>query len=158
MMLCKNLYPENYFVLFAFTGQEAFFVGYVCTIFGVAHPWIVYEAFILTGAIFGALVLFTIQSRYPLEMFGGSLYAAMVALIVVSCMQNFLFPDASIAYARNLGVGIVIFCGYVIYDVSMICQKLGYDDYIVAALELYLDIINLFLRILHVLACMSGRD
>ena len=73
-------------------------------------------------------------------------------------MQNFLFPDASIAYAIILGVGIVIFCGYVIYDVSMICQKLGYDDYIVAALELYLDIINLFLRILRVLACMRGRD
>ena len=40
----------------------------------------------------------------------------------------------------------------------MICQKLGYDDYIVAALELYLDIINLFLRIIRVLACMRGRD
>ena len=54
--------------------------------------------------------------------------------------------------------GSLVFCIFIIYDTYLITRKLGYDDYIVAAVELYLDIINLFLRILHVLACMSGRD
>ena len=31
----------------------------------------------------------------------------------------------------------------------MIMDKLGYDDYIIATIELYLDIINLFLYILR---------
>ena len=36
----------------------------------------------------------------------------------------------------------MLFSLYIVYDVSMICNKLGYDDYVVAALELYLEIIN----------------
>ena len=35
-------------------------------------------------------------------------------------------------------------------------QRLGYDDYIVAAIEIYLDLINLFLYILKFLA--SSRN
>ena len=32
-----------------------------------------------------------------------------------------------------------------------VCQRLGYDDYIIAAIELYLDLVNLFLFILRIL-------
>jgi FtsH-binding integral membrane protein len=38
-----------------------------------------------------------------------------------------------------------------VYDTYMITQRLGYDDYIVAAIELYLDVINLFLYVLQFL-------
>ena len=45
-------------------------------------------------------------------------------------------------YGLYLYLGVVLFSLYIVYDVSMICNKLGYDDYVVAALELYLEIIN----------------
>ena len=38
----------------------------------------------------------------------------------------------------------------------MLCNRLGYDDYIPAAIELYLDLVNLFLYILRLLA--SSRN
>ena len=47
--------------------------------------------------------------------------------------------------------GSLIFCIYIIYDTYLITRKLGYDDYIVAAIELYLDMLNLFLFLLSLL-------
>jgi FtsH-binding integral membrane protein len=46
--------------------------------------------------------------------------------------------------------------GYIVFDTYMITSRLGYDDYIVAAIELYLDLVNLFLYILKILA--SNRN
>ena len=47
--------------------------------------------------------------------------------------------------------GALLFSGYILYDTSVILHKLGPDDYIVAAINLYLDIVNLFLYLLQIL-------
>ena len=47
--------------------------------------------------------------------------------------------------------GSLVFCIFIIYDTYLITRKLGYDDYIVAAIELYLDMLNLFLFLLSLL-------
>ena len=151
----KNNYPANYFLLFAFTGVMAYLVGYSCTVYGVDQPWVVQEAFLITGVIFCSLTLFTIQTKIKLEFMGGTLMICLVSLIAVSWIKIFLFPEAD--NTPLLWIGIVLFSAYIMYDVSMICNKLGYDDYIVAALELYLDIINLFLRILQLLGGRSNN-
>jgi len=44
--------------------------------------------------------------------------------------------------------------GWIIYDTWQIMARLGPDDYILAVIDLYLDIINLFLFILD----MFGRN
>jgi len=46
----------------------------------------------------------------------------------------------------------------IVYDVYLISCRLSPDDYIFAAISLYLDIANLFLHILRLLAEMAGRD
>ena len=51
--------------------------------------------------------------------------------------------------------GCVIFVGYILFDTTMIMSYLPYDDYVVGAINLYLDFINLFLFILQLL--MGGR-
>jgi protein lifeguard len=44
----------------------------------------------------------------------------------------------------------VIFCGYIIYDTDNLIKRYTYDDYVWAAIALYLDIINLFLALLTI--------
>jgi FtsH-binding integral membrane protein len=39
----------------------------------------------------------------------------------------------------------------------MIITRLGVDDYIIAAIELYLDVINMFLFVLQLLVLCGGR-
>jgi hypothetical protein len=53
--------------------------------------------------------------------------------------------------------GSVLFSLYIIYDTYMICERLDVEDYVVAAIELYLDLINLFLYILQLLSEANRR-
>jgi len=50
--------------------------------------------------------------------------------------------------------GALLMSGWIIYDTWQIMARLGPDDYILAVIDLYLDIINLFLFILD----MFGRN
>jgi FtsH-binding integral membrane protein len=49
------------------------------------------------------------------------------------------------------GIASLIFCGYIIYDTDNIIKRYTYDEYIWAAVSLYLDIINLFLSLMQLL-------
>ena len=51
--------------------------------------------------------------------------------------------------------GIVIFSLYVLYDTHQITQRLAYDEYVLGAIELYLDFVNLFIFILQ---CLTGAQ
>ena len=55
-------------------------------------------------------------------------------------------------------VGALLFVGYILYDTSVIVHHLGPDDYVVAAVTLYLDIINLFLYMLELLRMLQGGN
>lgn len=46
------------------------------------------------------------------------------------------------------GLGAIIFSAYIIYDTNKLINKYSYDEYIWAAVSLYLDVINLFLSLL----------
>ena len=45
----------------------------------------------------------------------------------------------------------LVFSLYIVYDTFLIQRKLSPDDYVFAALSLYLDVINLFISILQVI-------
>ena len=55
-----------------------------------------------------------------------------------------------------LRAGAVLFSLYIVFDVHMISRRMSPDDYIPAAIELYLDIANLFLHLLRILASMQS--
>merc|ERR1719229_1830563 len=52
--------------------------------------------------------------------------------------------------------GAILFCGYIVFDTHRVMEVYGPDDAIVAAIELYLDVINLFMYLLELLSAMSG--
>ena len=60
---------------------------------------------------------------------------------------------------------IALFSCYIVWDVQMIvggkhqrANQFGPDDYIIAAIALYLDIVNLFLYLLELLRMLQGGD
>ena len=52
---------------------------------------------------------------------------------------------------RVLWQGAVMFSGFLVVDTQKIMKKLSTDEYIMASIDLYLDILNLFLYILRIL-------
>jgi FtsH-binding integral membrane protein len=55
-------------------------------------------------------------------------------------------------------LGCIIFSGYILFDTWLIMDKLSPHDHIMAAIMLYLDIINLFLYLLRLLAESNRRS
>ena len=60
--------------------------------------------------------------------------------------------------------GCLIFSLYIVYDTQKVVggkhhkHQFGTDEYVFAALNLYLDIINLFLYLLEILRMLQGGD
>ena len=48
-------------------------------------------------------------------------------------------------------LGSLLFCAFIVFGTNEIRRKYGPDDFIIAAIDLYLDIVNLFIFILQML-------
>lgn len=117
-------------------------------------------AFITTAVTFGVMSVVGYTTKQDLTRWGGFLFMALIGLIIASVVNLFLASTALdwvITYA-----GILIFLGLTVYDTNRI-KKMTYDlaaqgetnlvdrVAVIGALWLYLDFINLFLKILRLL-------
>lgn len=82
----------------------------------------------------------------------GPLIMVSVCIGFVTLILMFIIPSQTM-FLIYCWVGLIITCVYVIYDVYMITEKhgLSYDDYIIGALLIYSDLIQLFIYILSIM-------
>jgi protein lifeguard len=66
-------------------------------------------------------------------------------ILVVFAMVQLFFPLGRVSL---MVYGALVFCGYVVYDTDSLIKRYSYDEYVWAAVALYLDVINLFLSLL----------
>ena len=69
-------------------------------------------------------------------------------LIMASVNMQILFPLGKLSHMIYGALAALIFSGYIVYDTDNIIKRYTYDEYVWAAVSLYLDIINLFLALL----------
>jgi len=143
----KN-YPTNFFLLAAFTVLQAISVGAICTLY---DNWIVVKAAMVTAAVFGSLTMYTFNSKQDYSSWGAALFCGLWIMIVMSFMHVVFFADSPIVDEVVASLGAGLFCLFIIYDTHMIMKRLSPEEYIVASINLYLDIINLFLEILRIM-------
>ncbi|KAJ2889625.1 hypothetical protein GGI21_006494, partial [Coemansia aciculifera] len=115
---------------------------------------IVAQALAITLGLFVVLTLFAMQSRYDFSKLGSTLFFSLWAVVLVGFVQIFLPFNRTFDLVMAVVIALV-FCGYILYDTHMIMHRLSPDEYIVASLDLYLDVVNLFLAILRIL---NDRD
>ena len=150
----KNQYPHNFLLLLVFTIIESITLGMMCVIFYAGgYGSEILLAFGITLAIFCVLTLFTMQSKIDWSFLGPAIFCCLFILIFWSFFQFILAPAASFTFRKLFSLfGAIIFCLFIIYDTNNIMKHFGVDDYIIAAIELYLDVINLFRYLLLLLA------
>jgi modulator of FtsH protease len=107
-----------------------------------------------TGIIFFSLAGVATVTRKDFSFLGNFLMIGLVMLIIAS-LANLFFqvPVASLAISA---VAIMIFSGYILYDVSRIIHG-GETNYVMATLALYLDIYNIFVNLLNILMALTGQ-
>eukprot|EP00177_Eucheuma_denticulatum_P003325 GFKZ01006008.1.p1 GENE.GFKZ01006008.1~~GFKZ01006008.1.p1 ORF type:complete len:266 (-),score=21.93 GFKZ01006008.1:1387-2184(-) len=156
----KDSYPLNLHLLGVFTVAESLLVGSICAQYAQSGlSDLVLEALVITLAIFSGITLYAFVSKKDFSFMGGALYAALLALLGCSFINIILGitgnKSPGLAFLIAWG-GSVLFSLYILYDTSVIIHHLGPDDAIMAAVTLYLDILNLFLHILSILS--RSRD
>ncbi|KAJ9105066.1 hypothetical protein QFC19_003698 [Naganishia cerealis] len=142
-----GFYPANMILLGAFTIFESLMIGTVTSYYSAR---IVLQALIITTGVFVGLTLFTFQSKYDFSNMGPYLFAGLMGMLVTGLVQFFL-PFNQTTDLIIACFGVLLFSGYTVYDTHAIMKRLSPDEYILGALSLYLDFINLFLYILRVL-------
>ncbi|GAV84995.1 Bax1-I domain-containing protein [Cephalotus follicularis] len=142
-------HPVNYILLGIFTISLAFAVGLTCAF---TSGKVILESVILTTGVVLSLTLFTFWASrrgYDFNFLGPFLFGAVFVLILFALIQV-LFPLGKISVTIYGCLASIIFCGYIVYDTDNLIKRYTYDDYIWAAVALYLDIINLFLSLLTI--------
>jgi hypothetical protein len=153
----KDKYPANYILLAVLTICISISVGYVCAILEDAGLGaIVLQAFCTSLAMFICLTVYTLLSGKNFSYLKGFL-ATMLWGLVLTSVAAWFFPALAQSLVFSF-IGAITFCGYILYDTSRLVKDLSYDDYIVATIELYLDIINLFLYILDILMKLAAKS
>ncbi|KAF8070455.1 UPF0005-domain-containing protein [Lyophyllum atratum] len=149
----RHSHPLNFVLLSTFTLLEAFTLGVVIAFY---ENRIVIQALIITLGVFLGLTLFTFQSKYDFSGMGPFLFAALIALIMTGFVGVFIPFGKTMDLIFAIG-GCLLFSGYIVYDTYLINNKLSPDEFIMGAISLYLDFINLFLSILRLLNNIDDR-
>uniref|UniRef100_A0A3Q0RFU8 Transmembrane BAX inhibitor motif containing 4 n=1 Tax=Amphilophus citrinellus TaxID=61819 RepID=A0A3Q0RFU8_AMPCI len=125
----RHQHPANLYLLFTFVSFFLTFYEYSTIL----------QALFLTCAVFTGLTAYTFQSKRD---------------FMVGLLKRFFFHSDSTDLLLA-GAGALVFCGFIIYDTSLLMKQLSPEEHILASINLYLDIVNLFLHILRVLDSMK---
>lgn len=119
-------------------------------------------AFLGTAAVFGVMALIGKNTKADLTNLGTILTISLIVAIVVSLIN--LFVGNSWLDIILDWVILAIFMGFTVYDMNQIINMQGLDEipdeklYIYGAMQLYLDFINIFIRILEIFGVRKLED
>lgn len=143
----RQRHPINLYLLGVFTLLEGYLVGATVCFYETAT---VLQALLLCTVVTGGLTLYTFQSKYDWTVHHGMLMSMLWLLIGVGLVQVLVPFGSQMELAVSL-LGAFVFSAFIVVDTQMIMRTLSTDEYVLGAINLYLDILNLFLYILRIL-------
>jgi len=144
-------------MVFAFTGFFGYILGPTINAY-LSIPngtEIVTTSLALTATIFLSLSAYALTSRKDFSFMGGFLFVGLIVIVLASIAGIFFsVPGMQLAISA---AAVLIFSGYILYDTSQIIHG-GQTNYVMATVSLYLDIVNLFMHLLHLVSAFTGDD
>ncbi|XP_029444725.1 protein lifeguard 1-like [Rhinatrema bivittatum] len=147
----RRKFPVNFILLGLFTIFEGLMLGAISVFFEAdAVMWAVgATAFVTLG-----LSVFALQTKWDFTMASGIMVVVLLALLAFGLLCAIIRSFwLQIVYAS---LGVLIFAVYLVVDTQLMMggkhrYSIDPEEYVFAALNLYLDIINLFLFILQII-------
>jgi len=146
----------------AIIGAFGFFLGcslgpLIASIIQV-DPGVLFTAIISASLIFTCFSLSALWARRRQYLFLGAVLSSAMSWLFLLSVLSLVFSGRTFANF-NLYVGLFVFCGYVVFDTQMIIEKAsaGDRDYIWHAMELFIDLIAIFVRICIILLQNTGK-
>ncbi len=108
--------------------------------------------FLVAALLFGLLAFYGYTTKKDITKLGTLLFVALLASLIVSILNVFIFKSSGLEFGLSLLI-IIVFLGYVAYDMNNIKYLVGTLDEdkaaVYGAFQLYLDFINIFIRLLE---------
>jgi FtsH-binding integral membrane protein len=143
----------NKFNLCIFTFYE---IMTICGFVSMFEKDIIVLALLLTIGICFALGIYALTTKYNHTNLIGMLFAGLSCLSIISFTN--LFLGLEWLHIFELYAGILLFFGYIVVDIQYFLKKnilekrcIHDNLHIVAAMNIYMDVINIFIRILIIL-------
>lgn len=151
---CENTrraFPSNIILLAVFTLCESYMLGSISSRFDTDAVFI---AIGVTAFVVLALTIFALQTKIDFTMCSGILFVFLLILVLFGLLCAIIQSRFAILAYSCLGA--LIFSAYLVVDTQLMLggkhkYALSPEEYIFAALNLYLDIINIFLFILSII-------
>ncbi|CAG9821594.1 unnamed protein product [Phaedon cochleariae] len=148
--------PMNFIFLFIFTLAESFMLAAAASTYDAQA--VVMAAGITAAVCFG-LTLFAFQTKWDFTVMGGILFVAVLILFIFGIVA--IIVKNQIVQMIYASLGALIFSVYLVYDTQLMMggqhkYSISPEEYIFAAINLYVDIINIFMYILAIIG--HARD
>ena len=108
-----------------------------------------------TGLIFFAISGYVLTTKKDMSYLGGFLMAGFVIAFIASLVTLF-FPMPILSLGIS-AVFMLLAAGAIMYETSEIIHG-GQQNYVLATVTLYVQLYNMFLSLLHILAAFSGQS
>jgi len=123
------------------------------------NPAIVPSALMLTTMVFACFsgaALYAPDGKYL--YLGGSLLSGLSSLLFLGFLN--IFFRSQLLFQVHIYLGLAIFCGFIMYDTQLIIIKArqGDRDFIAHSLDLFIDFIQVFRKILVLLMQKEERS
>ncbi|KAG7237891.1 hypothetical protein INR49_031684 [Caranx melampygus] len=122
------------------------------------NPSIIVTAFMGTSVIF---ICFTLSALYATRrsylFLGGTLMSGLSLLFLLSVVN--MFFGSLMLFKAHMYLGLIIMCGFVLFDTQLIIEKAenGDKDYVWHCVDLFLDFITIFRKLMVILA-LNDKD
>jgi FtsH-binding integral membrane protein len=148
----RNSEGTRMLYLAALAFQMGFLVGPAIHMLAEFEPGLLGQAVLYTATAFIGFSAVSLLSKRRAYLFLGSVIVTLVQGMLLYRLFNWLFGSGQIGLGY-LMVGLFVECLYVIYDTQVIIERAeaGFKDVISDTLRLFIDLFDLFIRILQIL-------
>ena len=134
-------------------------VSMAVQLYGGLESEVVSQAFLYTLCITGIMIAASMLKPEVFETIGRYLFIGLIAVLIGSVIGAVIGMFTGQGFMIMSWLGALIFSLYIGYDFYRAQQYTPtLDNAIDCALDIYLDIINLFLRLLRILGRSNSRD
>lgn len=145
----RQQFPANIGFVLLFTFAEGIFLSPFLYMYGQQQPGVIAEAAGLTIGAFGLLTIYAFVSRRDFSAWGSFFIVGLWILIGTMVINMFFQNETARLWVASATV--LVFSGLLIFDTWRLRNVYGPDEYVGAAVNIYLDLLNMFLAILRIL-------
>jgi FtsH-binding integral membrane protein len=145
----KNDFPFNIGLVLLFNFAIGVMISPALYFYGRQQPGLIGQAAVLTIGAFGILTIYAFVSRRDFNAWGGFLIVGLWVLIG-TMLLNFFFQNAAVDLWLA-SVAVLLFSGLLVFDTWRLRNVYGPEDYVGAAVQIYLDLLNIFMAVLRVM-------